>query len=189
MSALFQINFRREAFRRERADARRRAVGLGVWLTYFGALAVLFGLYGLNCAALETRTERLGRQLARQRALQQGADEWIASPAEAAAVEPWVGDAGRWRDLLGRLPRLLPEGARLTGIDFNPDQVSGGERKLILHGVLRVDSRRDRTAAVTDFVSVVAKDSLFAAQFRSVRLVSTRARDGGPEAEFEVECR
>ena len=189
MSAQFQINFRREAFRRDRTEARRRAVGIGVWLTYFGALGVLLGLYGLNCAALEKRTAQLERQLARQRALRQGGSEWIASAAEVATVEPWVADAGRWRDLLGALPRLLPEGARLTGIQFNPDGVTGGERKLILNGVLRVGSRVDGTAAVTDFVSVISRDSLFASQFRSVRLVSTRARDGGPEAEFEVECR
>jgi len=189
MSAQFQINFRREAFRRERTEARRRAVGIGVWLTYFGALAVLLGLYGLNCAALETRTEQLERQLARQRALRQGGTEWIASSADVAAVEPWVSDAGRWRDLLGALPGLLPEGARLTGIQFNPDGVTGGDRKLILNGVLRVGPRLDGTAGVTDFVSVIAHDSLFASQFHSVRLVSTRTREGGPEAEFEVECR
>lgn len=189
MTTLFQINFRREAFRRERAEARRRAVGLGGWLGYFGVLAVLFGLYGLNCAALDTRTRHLGRQLERQRAFRQGADHWIASPAEAAAVEPWVADTGRWRDLLGRLPRLLPEGARLTAIRFNPDGVSGGDRKLLLSGVLRVDAKLDRTAGVTDLVAVIARDSLFASRFRSVRLVSTRALDGGPEAEFEVECR
>ena len=189
MSTQFQINFRREAFRRERTEARRRAVGISVWLTYFGALAVLIGLYGLNCASLETRTAQLARQLARQRTLRQGGSEWIASATDVAMVEPWVSDAGRWRDLLGALPRLLPEGARLTGIQFNPDGVTGGERKLLLDGVLRVDSRLGGTAGVTDFVSTIARDSLFASQFHSVRLVSTHARDGGPEAEFEVECR
>ena len=185
----FQINFRREAFRRERTEARRRAVGIGVWLTYFGVLAVLIGLYGLNCAALQTRTEQLERQLARQRSLRQGGSEWVASSTDVAAVEPWVSDAGRWRDLLGALPRLLPEGARLTGIQFNPDGVTGGERKLLLDGVLRTEPRLGGTAGVTDFVSTIARDSLFASQFHSVRLVSTRAREGSPEAEFEVECR
>ena len=53
MTPVFLINFRREAFRRERAEARRRAIGLGVWLAYFGGLAVLLGLYGLNCAELD----------------------------------------------------------------------------------------------------------------------------------------
>ena len=189
MSAQYQINFRREAFRRERTESRRRAVGLGVWLTYFGALTVLLGLYGLNCTALDKRTAQLDRQLARQRALRQGGTEWIASAAEVAAIEPLVSDTGRWRDLLGALPRLLPEGARLTGIQFNPDGVTGGERKLLLDGVLRTEPRLGGTAGVTDFVSTIARDSLFASQFHSVRLVSTRAREGSPEAEFEVECR
>jgi len=189
MTTQFQINFRREAFRRERTEARRRAVGIGIWLTYFGALAVMLGLYGLNCAALEKRTEQLGRQLARQRALRQGSNDWIASAAEAAQVEPLVADAGRWRDLLGALPRLLPEGAKLTGVQFNPDGVTGGERKLLLDGVLRVGSRADGTAGVTDFVAVIARDSLFASQFHSVRLVSTRASENGQDAAFEVECR
>jgi len=189
MTPVFLINFRREAFRRERAEARRRAIGLGVWLAYFGGLAVLLGLYGLNCAELNTRTKQLTRQLARQRAVQVGGADWVAGPNEAAAVEPGVADAGRWRDLLGRLPRVLPAGARITSLQFNPDDVSGGERKLVLYGILRVDSRRDRMAAVTDFVGVMAKDSLFAANFRSVRLVSTRVREGDQDSEFQVECR
>lgn len=189
MSAQYQINFRREAFRRERTEARRRAVGLGVWLGYFGALAVLLGLYGLNCAALGRRSEQLDRQLAHQRMLRQGGSDWVASPAEVATVEPWVSDTGRWRDLLGALPLLLPDGARLTSIQFNPDGVSGGERKLLLNGTLRVDRRSDGTAGVTAFVAEIARDSLFASQFHSVRLVSTRAGDGGRDAEFVVECR
>ena len=189
MNAEFQINFRREAFRRERAEARRRAIGLGVWLGYFGGLAVLLGLYGLNCAELDSRTDQLQRQLARQRALQVGGADWVAGPAEAAAVEPWVADAGRWRELLGRLPRLLPQGTRITSIQFNPDGVSGGERKLVLYGLLHAGARRDRMAGVTDFVGVLAKDSLFAANFRSVRLVSTRVRDGGEDSEFQLECK
>ena len=189
MSAPFQINFRREAFRRERAEARRRAFGLGVWLAYFGALAVLLGLYGLNCASLDARTRQLQRQVARQKALHQGEAEWVASAEEAAAIEPWAADAGRWRDLLGRLPRLLPTGARLTALQWNPDDVSSGQRKLLLTGTLRVDAKQDRTAGVTDLVGVIAKDSLFAAHFSSVRLLSTRTRDGSPDADFQLECK
>ena len=189
MSSPFQINFRREAFRRERAEARSRAIGLDMWLAYFGALAVLLGLYGLNYAELGSRTKQLHRQIARQRALHVGGADWVAGPNEAAAVEPWVADAGRWRDLLGRLPRLLPEGAQLTSVQYNPDDVSGGDRRLEIYGVLRTGARRERMAGVTDFVSVLAKDSLFAANFRSVRLVSTRARDGGSDSEFQVECK
>lgn len=187
MSPLFRINFRREAFRRERAEARARATWLGVWLTYFGALAVLLGLYGLNCASLQSRSRALARQVARDRAQHAASSAWVATPSEAAAVEPWVSDANRWRDLLGRLPRLLPDRARLTGLQWNPDAISGSERKLLITGVLRADARRDRMASVTDFVAVLAKDSLFTAHFRSVRLVSTRAREGG-DSEFQVEC-
>jgi Tfp pilus assembly protein PilN len=189
MSTPFQINFRREAFRRERAEARRRVFGLGVWLAYFGTLAVLLGLYGLNCAALGDRTRLLQRQIERQHALNHGAAAWVASANDAAAVEPWVTDAARWRDLLGRLPRLLPAGARLTSLQWNPDDVSGGERKLLLFGVLRVDGKRDRMAGVTDIVGVLSRDSLFAAHFHSVRLLATRTHEGSPDAEFQLECK
>ena len=189
MNTLFQVNFRREAFRRERADARRRAVGLGVWLTYFGGLVVLLGLYGLNWSELVSRTKQLQRQIASQREQSAAGANWAPSPAEAALAEPWVSDAGRWRDLLARLPQLLPEGTRLTSVRFNPDGVTGGDRKLLLGGVLRVDSRLDRMSGVTDLVSRVSRDSLFAARFKSVRLVSTRSRDDVPIAEFELECR
>ncbi len=185
----FQINFRREAFRRERTEARRRALGLGVWLTYFGALAVLLGLYGLNWSELGTRTRQLQRQITRQHSISHAGADWTPTPAEAAQAESWVSDAGRWRDLLGRLPRLLPEGARLTHLQFNPDGVSGGERKLLLTGVLRTDARRESIAGVTDFVTRVSRDSLFSSNFRSVRLVSTRVSQGNSESEFELECK
>jgi hypothetical protein len=95
----------------------------------------------------------------------------------------------RWRDVLGRLPRLLPPGARLTSLQWNPDNSSAGERKLLLTGVLRVDPRRDRVAGVTDIVGVLSRDSLIAAQFRSVRLLSTRTHEGSPDADFQLECK
>jgi len=188
MSALFQINFRREAFRREREKARQRAVGLGVWVTYFGVLVVLLGLYGLNGCVLASRTRHLERQIARQRTLQRDGAGWVPSPTEAAAVEPWVGDIGRWRALLERLPRLLPDGARLTSMQWNPEAMTGGDRRLLLHGILRADAGHDRMAGVTDMVTALARDPLFAGSFRSVRLLSTRVLDGG-DAEFELECK
>lgn len=189
MNTLYQVNFRREAFRRERAEARRRAVGLGVWLTYFGVLAVLLGLYGLNWSELGSRTRQLQRQIESQREQSLAGADWSPPASDAGLAEPWVSDLGRWRDLLTRLPRLLPEGIRLTSVRFNPDGVTGGERKLLLSGVMRVGSRLDRMSGVTDLVSVVSRDSLFAAHFKSVRLVSTRSRDDVPDAQFELECR
>jgi hypothetical protein len=189
MSGLFLVNFRREDFRRQRTNARRRAYGLGVRLAYFGVLALVMGLYGLNCSELRTRTRTLDRQLGRQRALHLAGAPWKPAPSEATLAEPWVADLARWRDVLARLPGLLPEGARLTSLRWNPEGVSGGERRLLLAGVLRVDSRRDRMAGVTDFVAVVARDSVFASQFKSVRLLSTRSLELSPDAEFELECR
>src|SRR5260221_7196561 len=190
MSAHFQVNFRREAFRRERAEARRRATGLGVWVTYFGVLVLVLGLYGLNAWSLANRTQHLERQIVRQRTIAQrsGGGSWIRTPAEAATMEPWLGDAGRWRDLLERLPRLLPARARLTGVQWNPDAMTGGERRLVLDGVLHGDPRQDRIAGATSMVADLARDSLFAANFHSVRLLSTRVLDGG-DASFEVECK
>ena len=41
MNTIFSINFRREAFQRERARTRRRAVNLGLWVLYFGVLGVM----------------------------------------------------------------------------------------------------------------------------------------------------
>ena len=188
MNTQFRINFRREAFSRERVEARRRAVGLGIWLTYFGALAVMLGLYGLNASELQARTRQLQRQIARQQALHQGGADWTPTPGEATLAQDWVGDLGRWRDLLVRLPGLLPEGARLTSLQFNPDGTAGTSRRLLVHGLLRLDSRHEGMSGVTDFVTTVARDSLFATHFKSVRLVSTRTVDGG-ESEFELECR
>lgn len=189
MSTPFQINFRREAFRRERADARRRAIGLGGWLLYFGVLAVVLGLYALNWFELGARTKQLQRQITRQRVNSQVGADWSPSPAEAARAEDWVKDAGRWRDLLARLPSLLPEGARIKHLQFNPEGVSGGERKLLLAGALREDARGESMADVTGFVEVVSRDSLFSSHFRSVRLISTRVSTVRGESEFELECK
>ncbi|MFM7231091.1 MAG: hypothetical protein ACKO3S_03840 [bacterium] len=188
MSPLYRLNFRREAFRRARAEAWTRAIGLGIWLAYFGVLTVVVGLYALNLDSLRRRSEGLGRQIARQHAVGTAGADWVASPEDAALAEPWVGDVARWRDLLVRLPRLLPEGGRLTALQWNPDELTGGERRLVLNGLLRAERDADPTAAVTDLVSAIAADSLVSAHFRSVRLVSTRTATDGT-AEFQVECR
>lgn len=188
MSPVFRINFRREAFRRQRAEQRARVIGLGVWLTYFGVLAVLLGLYGLNLASIADRNRHLERQLERMRTSPDQGHEWRPSPDDATAATGWLGDAGRWRDLLVRLPLLLPEGARLTSVQWNPDDISGGERRLLLTGVMRPLAGQDPMARITDLVGTVGRDSCLTARFRGVRLVSTRMRDSG-EAEFQVECR
>jgi hypothetical protein len=185
---MFRINFRREAFRRQRAEARARALGLGGWVAYFGIVVLLLGLYGLHTVSLAGRTAQIERQVARLSTDPRNGQDWRPSPDEAAASTPWVGDPGRWRALLGRLPELMPAGARITTLEWNPEDITGGDRRLVVTGMLRGTPAEDPMGRVTDFVTAVGRDSLFKARFRSVRLLSTRAREGG-EAEFKVECR
>ena len=189
MSATFTINFRREAFLRERAKARRRAVKLGLWLAYFGALAVVLGLYALNLASLARRTATIERQVERLRSQPLGG-EWRPGQAEADLVARALGDAGRWRDRLDRLSTLLPANARLTEVSFNPDNTSGaGQAKLMLTGELRPGGGGDRMQQVLSFVGTLSRDSLFSRGYSNVRLVTTRASALGEGAEFVIECR
>lgn len=188
MTPTFTINFRREVFLRERARARRRAVKLGLWLAYFGALTIVLGLYALNAASLTRRTTQLERQVERLRSQPSGGD-WRPGQAEADVVARTIGNAGRWRDRLARLASLLPPNARLTGVDFNPEGATGGARaKLLLTGELR-QGEGDRMQQVLSFVATLSRDSLFASGYSNVRLVTTRASASGEGAEFVIECR
>ena len=189
MSALFQINFRREAYQRELARARQRVVSIGLWFTYFGVLGVILGLYGLNCASLAQRTRMQERQAARMKTLRDAGQEWRPSSADLAAIEARVTDARQWRDKLARLPEILPPRATLTSFQFNPDGVSGGVVKLVIVGRMRVDPGADRMASVMGFVNALARDSVYSHSYANVRLVTTRALESGDGAEFVVECR
>ncbi|MCC6348250.1 MAG: hypothetical protein IT347_01495 [Candidatus Eisenbacteria bacterium] len=189
MSTIFTINFRREAFLRERARARRRAVRMGIWLAYFGVLAIVLGLYALNLASLSQRAARIERQVERLRRQPSGAD-WRPGQPEADLVSRSLGDAGRWRDRLNRLAHLLPANARVTNVAFNPDNLSGADRaKLMITGELRPSTGGDRMQQVLAFVGVLSRDSLFSAGYANVRLVTTRAAASGQGAEFVIECR
>lgn len=188
MSPMYRINFRREAFRQQRDAARARVIGLGVWLTYAGMVAVVLGLYGLNLASLADRNRHLQHHLDHLRATPGAERDWRPTADDATAASAWLGDVGRWHALLTRLPSLLPEGARLTSVQWNPDDISGSDRRLLISGVLHTTAGQDPMARVTDFVGTVGRDSCFAARFHGVRLVSTRTRDTG-EAEFQMECR
>jgi hypothetical protein len=188
VSTTFTINFRREVFLRERAKARRRAVKLGLWLAYFGALAVVLGLYALNAASLARRTTMLERQVDRLRS-QPVANEWRPGQLEADRLSNALADPGRWRDRLARLAQLVPSNARLTDVQFNPDNTSGTQAKLVLTGELRPSGGGDRMQQVLSFVGALSRDSLFSAGYSNVRLVTTRASASGEGAEFVVECR
>ncbi len=189
MSTTFAINFRREAFQRERARARRRAVLLGLWLAYFGALAVVLGLYVLNGVSLERRTLGLERQVEHRRLHPAGTD-WRPGQLEADLVAKSVRDPATWRDRLARLAQLVPPNARLTDVQYNPDNASGATtRKLVVTGQLRPSGGTDRMQQVLAFVGTLSRDSLFSAGYTNVRLVTTRASTNGEFAEFVIECR
>lgn len=189
MMPVYAINFRREAFQQQLRRARERAVRLGLWVLYFGALGIVLGLYGLNCASLSERTTRIERQVARLRQQTAGDANWRPRPDDVLRVSTYLRDPRQWQARLTRLPQLLPANARLTAIQFNPDNVSGSaEAKLVLTGELRAGGQ-DRMQAVMEFVNTLSRDSVFAAGYTNVRLVTTRANANGDGAEFVVECR
>lgn len=186
---LFNINFRREAFQKEQARARRRVLRLGLWLTYFGALAVVMGLYGLNCASMNSRVKNLERQTARLRQAQAGERAWEPSAEDAAQAQAALLSTRIWRDRLARLGEILPPGARIQSLQFNPDNTSGAGAKFVITGAIRAPGA-DRMQSVMGFVDRLSRDSVFTAGLGTVRLATTRASAaGGDEADFVVECR
>ena len=189
MNAIFTINFRREAYQNELARARRRVISLGIWVAYFGVLGVVLGLYGLNCTSLAHRTQSLERQIAHMKAARR-TDAWRPGPDQAAAVEHHLRSARAWHDRFARLPQVLPANARLTSVQYNPDNASGtADVKLVLTGELRDSPRQDRMQQVMTFVNALARDSVFSAGYKNIRLVTTRAASTGDGAEFVIECR
>jgi hypothetical protein len=190
--AVFTINFRRELYQRELARSRARVLSLGVWLSYFGALVVIFGLYGLNCAAIAQRTRMVERQGLANAANRGDRVDWTQKPAEMALIERGVTDGRRWQQRLTRIALVLPANARLTSLEFNPGGISGAGdwNRLVLSGVLRAAPDQDRMRGVTDLVSALQRDSLLTAHFHSIRLASTRITEtAGQSTEFVVECR
>ncbi len=189
MTPLFTINFRREAYQRERARARGRVVSLGLWLAYFGLLTVILGLYGLNCTSLAQRTRMAERQASRLKALRESGQEWRPAAGVLNEVEAHVVDVRQWRDKLERLPQVLPPNGRITSFQYNPEGLTGATAKLVLIGRLRVGPGQDRMQSVMSFVNALGRDSVFSKSWTNVRLVTTRALDSGDGAEFVVECR
>lgn len=190
MSTVFTVNFRREAYQRELARARRRVFMLGMWLAYFGAIGVLVGLYGLNCVALQRRSGQFERQTTRLRALQATNAEWHPGPGDIGQVERCVRNPRTWRERLLHLPRVLPSNARITALAHNPENASGADGKLVISGQVRLAPGEDRVRSVMQFVTALSRDSVFAAAYPSIRLVSTRAGDASEgSAEFVIECR
>ena len=192
MSPVFTVNFRRETYRLELARTRRRTVAVGTWVAYFGALAVVFGLYGLNFVALIQRTRQLESQNARLRSSQSPASTWKPATADLALAERALGSPLRWRARLERLATVLPPNAMLTSVAVNPDNLAdpAEQEKLVLTGLLRAAPGQDRMQGIMALVSALHADRVFAAQYRTIRLAESRIA-GGPDtpAEFRIECR
>jgi hypothetical protein len=190
MNPVFTINFRREAWLRERARARGRLVALGVWFAYFGVMAVILGLYGLNALTFARRVESLERQVARERAATAGAVAWNLAQTDLQRLEAWVANPSDWRARFERMGALVPPDVRLLSVALNPQNVSGAStRVLVLRGEVRGSERSEQLRSVMGLVSALHADSVFSAQYRNIRLVSTAARAGAAGAEFTIECR
>jgi Tfp pilus assembly protein PilN len=192
MSTLFTINFRREAYLREVARARRRVMMLGAWLGYFGVLALVLGLYGLNCSSLVRRASQIERQAARMRALQNSQQDWVIAESDLATIEQVQSNPQRWRDKLVRLSQLMPPNAVLQSIAVNPDNLPSAQdqNKLVITGELKIPAGEDRMRGVVQLVNALHTDKTFAAGYQNIRLASSRITEGnGPVAAFVIECR
>jgi hypothetical protein len=191
MSTIFTINFRREAYQMELARTRRRTVAVGAWVAYFGVLAVVLGLYGLNCGSLLRRARQLESQNTRLRSDQGPQAAWQPAAAEIAQVERVLANPRLWQTRLARLATLLPPNAALSTVSVNPDNLSGGGEhdRLVITGVLRPTSGQDRMQGIMQLLSTLRGDSEFAANYRTIKLAESRI--GGPDApaEFRIECR
>jgi Tfp pilus assembly protein PilN len=192
VSPVFAVNFRREAYLLEVERTRRRMVTLGIWVAYFGVLAIALGLYGLNLASLTRRTHLLAAQNARVRTTQDPTTAWRPGTTELAQVERVLANPRHWRIRLERLAAVLPPEAVLTSVSANPDNLAGtaDQDKLLLVGTLRAVPGQERMQGIMALVAALRADSSFAGQYRSIRLVESRLGGAGDApAEFRIECR
>ena len=162
---------------------------LGMWVTYFGLLVVVLGLYGLNCASLTRRIHQIERQAQRAREAQSLATTSKLDEAQLVEIESIHGSPARWRDRLARLSTLLPPNVAIVSVAVNPNDLPTDKNKLEIVGRLR-GAGDDRTAAVVELVSKLHADSAFSIGYSNVRLASSRAAMGdAPVTEFVIECR
>lgn len=187
--ALFTINFRREVYQREQARARARVIMLGIWVAYFGVMAVILGLYGLNAAAYARRTGMLERQAKRTQEQKGTAAEWTLAADDIGALTMRAQSLSLHRGVLVRVGQLLPANVRLSMLTWNGDNLSGNvARKLVLNGSLRPEGGQDRMRSVVGLVSTLSGDSTISSAFRNVKLASTTVAEGMDAIEFVIEC-
>jgi hypothetical protein len=192
VTPLFTINFRREAYLRERERVQRRAFSLGSWVAYFGAVVLVLGLYGLNGVVLDRRLQLAESRMERMRASHVLPEQLKLGATELALVEQAVENPRRWRAKMLRLAAVLPPDAALTSVAVNPDNLSdvGNLNKLVIDGVMRSPSGQDRMGSVMRLVSALHGDSVFAAGYQSIKLVKSNMSTGAdPVTEFTIECR
>jgi hypothetical protein len=188
---MFTINFRREAFARQRARERQRVIALALWLSYFGVLAVVIGLYGLNCTSTIRRAAQIERQAVQLRSLKLSGNPWHVAPAGLTQFEPAVTNPWLWRLRLEHLAHALPSSARLVSAGFNAQGQSGtpDAATFVIDGEIHTPPGASPVPAVMGIVAALHRDREFAAGFAAIRLRSTQAGAAGGAALFSIECR
>jgi hypothetical protein len=192
MPPYFQINFRREAFKRERERSRRRLLAIAMWATYFGVTALLIGLYVLNLQTVAMRADALERQVRLARHDSTRSAAWQPGANEADFVRSQRQSTRLLSRRLDRLARLLPPNAALTSVAENPNNLPDPSARnlLVITGTMRTTSGEGGMRAVVQCVSTLSSDSVFARGFSSIVLASSQATEKGPPAiQFVVECR
>jgi Tfp pilus assembly protein PilN len=189
VNTVFTINFRREAYQRELARTRRRLFLLGGWLTYFGVLVLVLGLYVLNGAVLAQRVRVAERRVTRAQQTSGDRTGWKLTEREITVVEDARANPARWRDRLARLAAILPNNVALSSIAVNPEnlQSPADQNKLVITGEMKVPAS-DPIRPVSQFVTLLKADSLFSRGYSSIRLASSQSSVGSL-TQFVVECR
>jgi hypothetical protein len=191
VSPTFTINFRREALARRLQRERYRVVGLALWLSYFGVLTVVIGLYGLNCQTTAQRALQIEQQTYRLSSLQERGEVSGIPPAQVGEVEKFATNPWQWHERMVHLGRLLPAQARITSFAVNPDNASGSadQNKVVIEGQLHSARGEDYTQGVMKVLAALQSDSVFAGAYPSIKLVSTHAAAAtGQPAEFVIQC-
>ncbi len=190
MTPLFTINFRREAYLQEVARRRRRVLALGAWVAYYGVLALVLGLYGLNSMTLARRAAALERQTGQLRRASGSQLVTALRPTEMTLVERYTSSTRRWRDRLERVGDLMPSDAHVSALNVNPQNMSDAASRelLVISGELRSGASTDRMQGVMKIVATLRNDPVFRTGYKNIRLASTRGAEDGT-VEFVIECR
>jgi len=192
VSALFTINFRREVHQREHERAQRRMFSLAIWVAYFGAVALLMGLYALNLRALQRKVVVAETRVSKMRANGTLPERLTVGTAELMQVERSLMNPVRWRQRMTHLATALPPNAQLTSVAVNPDNLSSDvdQNRLVVVGRMRSTPGRDGLVGVMQLVAALQSDSVFATGYQSIKLVkSSVVSDPVSTTDFTIECR